>query len=190
MSSVLIPLTKGKFATIDESDLQLVSQFVWHTADRGRTCYAATSRDRRSTGEAIYLHRLIANPGPGQHVDHINGNGLDCRRENLRLCTNAENRRNMRKTRGESRFKGVSIDPRQPGRPWCSYINHENRKISLGSYESETEAARAYNAAAVELHGQFANLNVIEGLTHEESIIAPARNRRPGRRPSRARATA
>lgn len=189
MASVLIPLTQGKFATIDEADVELVSQYRWHACDRGRTFYAATSRDRRSTGEVIYLHRLLAKPNPDQHVDHINGDGLDCRRANLRLCTDAENRRNMRKTRGASRFKGVSVDPRQPGKPWCASIHYENKKVSLGSYETEVEAARAYNAAAVELHGQFANLNVIAGMTYEESILAPARNRRPGRRAASARAT-
>jgi hypothetical protein len=120
-------------------------------------------------------------PKPDEHIDHINGNGLDCRRENMRVCTNAENRRNMRKTRGASRFKGVAKCRTNANRIWHAYIWFNNRKINLGCYPTEEEAARAYNAAALQYHGEFACLNEIPGLTYEESTTAPVRNRRPGR---------
>jgi hypothetical protein len=118
---------------------------------------------------------------PGEHVDHVNGNGLDCRRENLRICSNAENRRNMRIERGVSRFKGVARCLGNKTRIWEAYIWHENRKIGLGAYRTEEEAARAYNAAALQYHGEFACLNEIPGLTYEESVTAPVRNRKLGR---------
>lgn len=179
--AIEIPLTQGKVALIDPEDFTRVNQFEWHAARRDQTWYAASSALRRRNGACLYMHRLILNASLGQHVDHRNGDGLDCRRENLRLCTNAENRRNMRKTRGGSRFKGVCRCRDNATRIWEAYIWFENKKIPLGNYETEEEAARAYNAAAVVYHKDFANLNPIPGLTYEESLIAPIRNRKCGR---------
>jgi len=181
MDALEIPLSQGKVALVDSADWELLSKFRWHAAKRCQTYYAASMQFRDF---GYYLHRVITGAKPGEHVDHKNGNGLDNRRDNLRICTNAENRRNTRKTRGVSRFKGVTLG-RNPGRPWEAYIWFENRRINLGSYPSEVEAARAYNAKAIELHGEFSRLNEIEGLTYEETITAPVRNRKPGRPSSR-----
>lgn len=178
MSTVEVTLTQGRVAMIDAEDWPLVAVYQWHAARRDKNVYAA-SNEAKPLG--YYMHRLIAGAKPGDHVDHRNGNGLDNRRANLRICTNAENRRNMRIHRGASRYKGVALDRRQPGRPWVAYINIDGRRHSLGAYVTEIEAARAYNAAALELHGEFACLNTIEGLSHEESVTAPVRNRKPGR---------
>jgi hypothetical protein len=179
--TIEIPLTQGKVALIDAEDLALVEQYLWHACERERTWYAATSANRRKTGECIYLHRLILEAKSNEHVDHRNGDGLDCRRANLRLCTNAENRRNMRKSRGKSRFKGVCPCASNTNRKWEAYIWLNNKKIPLGTYATEEEAARAYNAAALHYHAEFANLNTIPGLSHEESVVPPVRNRKPGR---------
>lgn len=168
----------GLCVLIDEDDLEIVSQHQWHAAKRDSNTYAASN-----TADGYYMHRFLNGNKPGIHVDHKNGNGLDNRRENLRSCSNAENRRNMRVCRGVSKFKGVAKAPGNTGRPWASYINFEGKKISLGSYETEVEAARAYNHAALQYHQDFAFLNVIEGLSYEESVTAPARNRTPGRPP-------
>ena len=178
--SVEIPLTQGRVALIDAEDVDRVLQYKWHACHRPPNWYAATSAERRR-GRVIYLHRLIAGAKPGEHVDHINGDGLDCRRQNVRICTNAENRRNMRSTRGVSRYKGVASSTGNATRIWAAYIWFNNRKIGLGNYETEEEAARAYNAAALNYHGEFACLNEIPGLTYEESIAPPTRNRKPGR---------
>lgn len=180
-----ILLTKGMVAIIDAADLPLVVEYAWHATVHDRTRYAASSQLRRVTGEVVYMHRLIVGAGPEDDVDHRDHNGLNNRRENIRLCTNAQNRRNMQKTRGVSRYKGVS--PSSPKRnakgtrPWSATIHHEDQQIHLGAYQTEAEAARAYNAAAVRFYAEFAHLNVIEGLSREESIIPPARNRKPGR---------
>lgn len=187
METVTVALTQGKFAIVDVADAELVGQYKWHACIRKNWEYAASSSTRANGGKSIYLHRLLMSPPEGMHVDHINGNGLDCRRANLRVCTNAENRRNSRPTKSavkrHSKHKGVSFDPRQPGRPWVAYININDKRKGLGAYEHEAEAARAYNAAALVFHGSFAQLNKIEGLTFEESIAAPVRNRRIGRVP-------
>lgn len=183
METVTVPLTQGKFALVDPADATAANAYAWHLADRGKNQYAACSALRRSGGGVLYLHRLLMQPAAGQHVDHINGDGLDCRRANMRLCTNAENRRNMRKTHGVSQFKGVAFSRTNTNRCWESYIWFEDKKIALGHYATEEEAARAYNAAAIIYHEQFANLNKIEGLSYEQSIIAPFRNRRVGRPP-------
>ena len=93
----------------------------------------------------------------GTIVDHINGNGLDNRLENLRLCSNSENSRNMRRGRGASNFKGVSWFERD--NCWRSYIVMLGRQLHLGYFDSEAEAARAYDIAAAKLFGEFAKLN-------------------------------
>jgi hypothetical protein len=183
MATVEIKLTQGKVALIDEADLPLVSQYKWHAAERENTWYAATSAMRRRTGECIYLHRLIAGATADQDVDHKDGDGLNCQRDNLRPCTNAQNRRNMRVCRGESKYKGVAVAKGNSTRKWSAYIWFENRKIGLGNYETEAEAARAYNAAALTYHGEFACLNKISGMSYEESVTPPVRNRRAGRPP-------
>lgn len=179
MNIVEIPLTQGKVARIDEADAELVGRYKWHAVYRRQTWYAATSAELRK-GRSIYMHRFIMG-AEAEHVDHRDHDGLNNTRKNLRVCSNAENRRNTQKTRGAAKYKGVSQDKRQPGRPWSAYIWKDNRKISLGSYETQEEAARAYNAAAIRHHGEFASLNVIEGMAYEESITAPVRNRKPGR---------
>lgn len=184
MATIEVPLTRGLVALIDDEDQELVGQYTWHAAQRDRTIYAASMGIRRF---GYYMHRLIAGAKPGEHVDHRNGEGLDNRRANLRICTNAENRRNMRKTRGVSRFKGVARCRTNTGRPWHAYIWMHNRKINLGNYPTEIDAARAYNAASIELHGAFSRINEIEGLTYEESVTAPVRNHKPGRPFSRER---
>ena len=179
--SVEVPLTQGKVALIDAEDGEKVLKYKWHACQRDNTWYAATSKERRRGNAMIYLHRLIMDAPSGEHVDHINGDGLDCRRDNLRLCTNAENRRNQRSNRGHSRFKGVSLNRGNRRRKWQAAISINDKTISLGSYHSETEAARAYNAAAIWHYGEFARLNKLPGLTYEESITPPIRNRKPGR---------
>jgi hypothetical protein len=103
------------------------------------------------------MHRRILNPAPGKVVDHFNGNRKDNRRSNLRECTQAENRRNTRKSRGTSRFKGVSWHC-QMGK-WQAKICHNGKSIHLGLFDDEVEAARACDKAAREFFGAFACLN-------------------------------
>ena len=104
------------------------------------------------------LHRLIINSPLGLHTDHINGDRLDNRRANLRVCTHAENARNRGgDSRNKSGYKGVNSS--KNGKRWMAYIRLAGKTTNLGTYDTKEEAARAYDEAALSLHGEFAWLN-------------------------------
>ncbi len=148
-----IGLTQGKFALVDAADYDALSQYKWHLVAPGKL-YAG----RKEGGKTIYMHRQIMQPPPGMLVDHINGNGLDDRRANMRICTNQQNMRNVRKRPGgDSIYKGVYYDKRR--RTWYARIGHNGKNHHLGTFATEIEAARAYDRAARELFGEFACLN-------------------------------
>ncbi|MBK9976219.1 MAG: HNH endonuclease [Planctomycetes bacterium] len=172
----IIQLTRGMVATIDDGDAELVQRFTWH-ADKARsTWYAQTTLGR---GKTLRMHRLIMVPPPGLVVDHINGNGLDNRRANLRVVTPAVNAMNS-PARGKSRFRGVTWyhpKSRKTGR-WEVRVKKDGVVHSCGYFESEIEAALAYDVKARELYGSDATLNfpaAIESATrHLEPTNAKA----------------
>ena len=104
------------------------------------------------------MHGLIMPAPDGQFVDHINGNGLDNRRENLRLVTHQQNSFNQKHHGGSSKFKGVSID-RISG-SWRAYITVDGKRKHLGRHGTEIDAAKAYDMAAKEFFGEYAKLNL------------------------------
>jgi hypothetical protein len=115
---------------------------------------------RKTTkGNTLLLHREIMEAGKLDEVDHKNGDGLDNRRENLRLCTRGQNACNARKTNRarSSRFKGVSWD--RANRKWAAQICKDYQNRLIGRFDDEEEAARAYDEQAKILHGEFARLN-------------------------------
>ncbi len=114
------------------------------------------------------MHRHLLKPPVGVMVDHINGDKLDNRRENLRLCTNSQNQANCKVARGRSKFKGVVWQKTPWGGHWRSQITVQKRVICLGSHLSDLDAAKAYNNAAVLYFGEFAHLN---DLTLEPSTL-------------------
>jgi hypothetical protein len=150
-----IPLTKGMVAIVDASDYEWLMQWTWGAIKPGRTYYAS----RQTTGDngkkiIIAMHQLIA----GAFADHINGNGLDNRRENLRSATVQQNNFNRPGNFGAaSPYKGVF--PVRGGRKWQASIKCNNQGYYLGTFESQEAAARAYDAKAKELFGEFAWLN-------------------------------
>lgn len=106
----------------------------------------------------VLMHRLILLAPDTTLVDHINGDPLDNRRENLRYATQSQQNANRHRTFGASRFKGVYR--RRDGLKWCAQCRVPGGKQRyLGSFDSEEDAARAYNAAATELFGEYARLN-------------------------------
>lgn len=125
------------------------------------------------------MYRQIMRPPPGMVVDHIDGDPWNNRRSNLRICTHAENIRNQRKPcNGNTPFKGVSI----LGTKFSAGISASGRTYSLGTYEDATEAALAYDAAALVVHGEFARLNFPEAGTaprHPERIVAELKAAKP-----------
>jgi len=150
----LIPLTQGKFAIVDAEDYEELSRYKWHVNKGGRTDYAKSQKK----GKAIKMHRLLMRAPKGLFVDHINHNGLDNRKSNLRLCTRIENLRNQLPRRGgASQYKGVGWHKKS--KKFVARIYMEGKRMHLGYFDDEIEAAKAYDKKAKELFGEFAFLN-------------------------------
>jgi len=116
------------------------------------------------------MHRLIMQPPEGMVVDHIDGNGLNNRRSNLRICTPHQNSFNQPQRPGTSRFKGVSF--RRDCGKWDVQIRMKGKALHLGLYEDEEQAAHVYDCKAVELYGRFAYLNFPdEGWTQHGPLL-------------------
>lgn len=151
--SVAVPLSlDGVYALVDEGDIADVARFRWS--------FSAGYAVRNPKGRLVYLHRFILRvPDSSVIVDHRNRNPLDCRRKNLRVCSPSESNCNRRKWAAPttSRFKGVHFLATEG--IWRAVIRKDKRSHYLGRFRDETAAARAYDAAARELHGEFAVLN-------------------------------
>ena len=162
----LIPLTQGKFAVVDEDDYEIVRRFPWYCQRTKRTNYAMCKMYIGSLGgksQSVYmsLHRLIMRPPHVMDIDHKDHNGLNCRRSNMRICTRTENARGRRICtdirRKTSVYKGVSWNKRIC--KWHARICVKRKDIHLGYYLYETEAAYAYDEAAIKYFGEYAILN-------------------------------
>lgn len=153
-----IKLTNGKVAIVDDEDFEYINQYKWR-AHLARGKWYADNNSRFGIFQS--MHRLILNAPDGVLVDHINGDGLDNRRENLRLCTSFENARNTKISKANTTgFKGVSKNKRNG--KYRAYIMINKVQIFLGVYETALAAAEAYNGAATRLFGNFAWLNTLE----------------------------
>ncbi len=150
-----IPLTKGKFATVDAADYAWLSRHRWFAIKRGRTWYACRREGRRT----ILMHREIMKAPKGRVVDHYDGNGLNNRRDNLRLCSARQNAYNVRRPSPDSQYVGVL----RCGLLWAARLFHDGREHWLGVYDTEIEAAVARDAKATELQGSHAYLNFPHG---------------------------
>jgi len=150
-----IPLTQGKVAIVDDEDFELLSQWKWHYSSAG---YATRAIQANGKKRFILMHRLIMNTPVGMETDHINHNGLDNRKSNMRICTLAQNHLNILKNkRNTSGFKGVSWEENRNA--WRACIELNGKGTKLGRFKSPQDAARAYDKAARELFGEFAFTN-------------------------------
>jgi hypothetical protein len=146
-----LPLTQGKYALVDNHWYALLSKWGWYYNDG----YAA---HKGENGKHILMHRVIVNAPKGLFVDHINGDTLDNRRENLRLSNHSTNAMNMRKHKGVSRYKGVCKD----GNSWRVQIWKGNKRAFTALTQNERHAAMIYDLNAPALFGEYARLNFPE----------------------------
>ena len=159
-----IKLTQGKEALVDDEDCEMLMEHKWCAQQKGNdNFYVVRNSPRDSNGKqkTIYMHRVITNVPKGKQVDHINGNTLDNRRENLRTCTRSQNQMNRGRTKNnKSGYKGIYYAKDKPRfKPWQAQIKHNKKTIYLGYYKTKEEAALAYNKKAIELFGEYAKLN-------------------------------
>lgn len=153
-----IPLTKGYVAIVDDEDYPILSRYKWQVSLRETNIYAVTDINRKR----IYMHRMIMGEPKGMTVDHRDGDGLNNRRSNLRIATrrqNVINRLRLLPNRA-SKYRGVFRITKSPS--WRAQIFVKGKSIYLGSFATEEAAALAYNAAALQYHGEFAVLNSVD----------------------------
>lgn len=158
----LVELTQGKFSKIDVQDGPEIGNHNWYTRKVrfSHLFYALRSVHKDGGVTAVFLHNEIMPPETGKEIDHRNGNGLDNRRSNLRACSHMENLQNSRKSTNKkfsSLYKGVDWHKR--AKRWRARITVDRKRIDLGTYTHESQAAIAYDRAAIEHFGNFAYLN-------------------------------
>jgi hypothetical protein len=150
-----VPLTKGKFAIVDDEDYELVMQWKWYYQNMG---YAAR---KPSQGKHYLMHRVIINAPEGTLVDHINRDRLDNRKSNLRLSLNSENyiNKSTKRIGHTSKYRGVCYDPRTKW--WMTQVSIGGKRVFFKRYRSEIDAAIGYNKHAPDFHGAAVVLNEI-----------------------------
>jgi len=155
-----IPLTQGQYAIVDPEDYKELAKYQWYAKGCRRRFYAERWDSRGIKGKCVKMHNVIMGTAEGKIVDHINHNGLDNRKANLRFATAQQNTWNKRKKMGNSssRYKGVSRLKGQ--KKWRTEIFCNGRKIHIGYFDDEKAAAMAYDAKAKELFGEYAALNL------------------------------
>jgi hypothetical protein len=162
----LIPLSKtgkknaGKyFAVVDDGDVDRSDQHSWTCWFSKGKEYAASKID----GRIVLLHRFLLNAPAHLRVDHIDGNGLNCTRQNMRFATQSQNSKN-RKKKGAASYKGIYPYGNKWGAQICSNYHH----IYLGLFATPEDAAHAYDTAALKYFGEFARLNFTPAITPKQ----------------------
>lgn len=153
-----------KYAKVDPVDYERLNGYEWYL-NRGRKTFRTLRHIPGGKGKKesiIYMHQEILKVPKGMVVDHINQDGMDNRRMNLRAATQAQNARNRKKSlkSGSSIYKGVTWD--KANRKWLARIGFDYKAIFLGHFKNEIDAAKAYDEAAKKYHGEFACLNFPE----------------------------
>lgn len=154
-----IILTQNRIAIVDDDDFNLVDLHSWYAVKCGSKYYAATKINKKT----IYMHRLIFGiSNSKEKIDHKNGDSLDNRKENLRLCNTIQNARNSNKlnVRNTSGYRGVSLSSHKNlNKRWVASINLSKegaiKQKGLGYFLTAKEAAEAFDKAAKEIYGEF-----------------------------------
>jgi len=154
-----IQLTQGKFALVDDEDFERLNKFSWRTHRNG---YAF--RHKSKVNPFILMHRQVMNCPKRKVIDHIDGNGFNNQKENLRICINKQNLCNRGKQKNNtSGYKGVFwLKSGKRLKRWLAQIKLNNKSKFFGYYDTAEDAALAYNIAAERYHGEFAKLNKVE----------------------------
>lgn len=147
-----ILLTRGQFSIVDDEDFDYLNQWKWNCTKQGYAVRLEGAKRSRIT-----IHQKLLNPPSGYDIDHINGDKLDNRRSNLRICTRAQNSRNQKKRTGL--YKGVSWNKSK--NKWIAQICFDYKNKHLGNFTNPIDAAKAYNEAALKYHGEFAYQNTV-----------------------------
>lgn len=163
-----IKLTKGHVALVDDEDFEKLNQYKWHARITPNSIYVRTNikiKHPTRRQKSLHMHRLIMNCPEGMMVDHIDRNGLNNQKHNLRICTRSQNLMNSKKPKEgkTSKYKGVNFikDQRSHNKPWRAEIRLNRKGIVIGTFKTEKEAALAYNKKALELFGEFSRINEV-----------------------------
>lgn len=154
-----IPCRNGGVVLIDDQDEGVARQFQWYrnSPDNSDRFYAMAKPYVNGKQPTIWMHRLILDAKKGQYVDHVNHDGMDNRRCNIRLCSQSQNNANNRCVVGISGYRGVY--PVRRGSSWLAAIQHHGITIRLGVFSDKVNAAIARDKAALHYFGEFATLN-------------------------------
>lgn len=164
-----IQLSRGYIALVDDEDFQRVSELSWHIREQqsryAKYAIANVKVNGKWVGKTVLLHRFILNLNdPNVIVDHIDSNGLNNTKSNLRICSNKENRRNSKKYKpsASSLYKGVHKHGRSGEKCWIATVTNDKKIIYRKAFYEEVDAARAYDDVARKYFGEFANTNFPE----------------------------
>jgi hypothetical protein len=151
-----IKLTQGKVAIVDDEDFDYVNEYKWHYSSGYATHRLPPNKEKgEKYGKFLSMHRLVNKTPEGMDTDHINGNPLDNRKENLRTATTSQNL--MNKNIGK---RGVyCYKDGKRNKPWCARIKANRKYVCLGYYLTAEEAYAAYDRAVPIYHGEFGQLN-------------------------------
>ena len=172
-----INLTQGKVAIVDDDVAEMLNKHKWQF-NHG---YAQRLSRENHQAKTVMMHREIMQAPPGYKVDHINMDGLYNCRENLRICSSAENSRNVGlRSTNTSGYKGVSFD--KASKRWRSSIRVNGKSVLLGFYSEAKNAALAYDEAAKINYGEFARPNFPDSISDLSSFLTEKKRRESGLR--------
>lgn len=160
-----IKLSTGQYTLVDNENFKELSKFAWGTVGKKYT-YAGRGTRKNGVYSKILMHRFLMNASKDQMVDHINGNTLDNRKSNLRICSRSKNLQNSKiRSDSNNKYKGVhKVRTKKDGTVVYSARIQiaPNERLYLGNFYNELEAAKAYNKAALKYFGEYANINKLE----------------------------